>query len=506
MVEPLSTGLEKYESRKKNPELPLIIQGGMGVWISSSHLARTVAQTSEEIGIPMLGVTSLTGIGIIFSHRLQDGDEAALELLNQFPIPEIRDQVLREWGADVVKPAGYRYKPTPRLSDFSHPNKERRNSAIYLTLVASNAAVWEAKQGHSGKIGLNLLEKIQIPHLVELYGAMLAGVDDVIMGAGIPLQIPGILDSFSENRPASYKLDVAKATREYRMGFDPAEFIPPSYLKELKRPDFLAVVSYNLVAKLLATKASGYVNGFIIEGHTAGGHNANPRGKLIRDEAGEPIYGEKDKIDLDQIKELGRPFWLAGSYASPQKLQEALRLGAVGVQVGTIFECSDESGLREKDKASLKKAAFNGTLQVKAASTSPTGFLFQEALLAGTIADPAVYEKRPRNCSIGYLVTPYEISPGTLGHRCASEPIKAYVAKGGDAKDAEGMHCICNGLIAGSGFGLAADYGRKEEPSVVTAGKDFSFIPHLLKHEDDSYTVKDAALYMLQDFLPTPNF
>lgn len=504
MVEPLSAGLEKYESRKKNPRLPLIIQGGMGVWISSSHLARTVAKTSEEIGVPMLGVTSLTGVGIIFSHRLQDGDEAALESLNHFPVPEIRDQVLREWGVGVVKPAGYRYKPTPRLPDFSHPNKDRRNSAAYLTLVASHAAVWEAKQGHSGEIGLNVLEKIQIPHLWELYGAMLAGVDYVIMGAGIPLQIPGILDSFSQNKPSSYKLDVAKATREYRMEFDPAEFMPSSYLRELKRPDFLAVISYNLVAKLLTTKASGYVNGFIIEGHTAGGHNANPRGKLIRDKDGEPIYSEKDQINLDQIKELGRPFWLAGSYASPQKLQEALEVGAIGVQVGTIFECSDESGLREKDKSALKRAAFNGALQVSATYTSPTGYLFQEALLKGTIADPTTYAARTRNCSIGYLVTPYEISPGNLGHRCSSEPIKAYIAKGGDEEDTEGKHCICNGLIAGSGFGLAADYGRKEEPSVVTAGKDFSFIPHLMEHEDDSYTVKDAALYMLQEI--SPNF
>ena len=41
-------------------------------------------------------------------------------------------------------------------------------------------------------------------------------------------------------------------------------------------------------------KANGRVDGFVVEGPTAGGHNAPPRGKLQLNDAGEPIYGERD--------------------------------------------------------------------------------------------------------------------------------------------------------------------------------------------------------------------
>lgn len=38
---------------------------------------------------------------------------------------------------------------------------------------------------------------------------------------------------------------------------------------------------------------------------------------------GEPIYGPKDEVDLDKFKKAvkGLPFWLAGYYARPEKLQ-----------------------------------------------------------------------------------------------------------------------------------------------------------------------------------------
>jgi len=50
-------------------------------------------------------------------------------------------------------------------------------------------------------------------------------------------------------------------------------------------------------------KASGRIDGSV--GPTAAEHNA-PRGKLQRSEAGEPIYGERDKVDLQEMRELGQ--------------------------------------------------------------------------------------------------------------------------------------------------------------------------------------------------------
>ncbi len=93
-------------------------------------------------------------------------------------------------------------------------------------------------------------------------------------------------------------------------------------------------------------RASGRVDGFVIESPTAGGHNAPPRGKLQLNPAGEPVYGERDRVNIAEMRELGVPFWLAGGFGNAEKLRDALDQGAAGIQVGTAFAFSEESGLR----------------------------------------------------------------------------------------------------------------------------------------------------------------
>src|SRR5208283_6095446 len=181
-------------------------------------------------------------------------------------------------------------------------------------------------------------------HLSSLYGAMLAGVAYVLMGAGIPLKIPGVLDLLANHEPASYELQVTGAQDgdDTTIHFAPQDFMERA-LPPLLRPNFLAIVASNTLAVTLRKKANGRVDGFVVEGPTAGGHNAPPRGKLQLDKAGEPVYGERDSVDLEKIRELGLPFWLAGGYGSPEKVREALALGAAGVQVGTAFAYCEES-------------------------------------------------------------------------------------------------------------------------------------------------------------------
>ena len=67
---------------------------------------------------------------------------------------------------------------------------------IELCIVANFVEVFLAREGHDGPVGINYLEKIQLPVLPSIYGAMLAGVAAVLMGAGIPIRVPGILDAF----------------------------------------------------------------------------------------------------------------------------------------------------------------------------------------------------------------------------------------------------------------------------------------------------------------------
>src|SRR5690606_19057079 len=132
--------------------------------------------------------------------------------------------------------------------------------------------------------------------------------------------------------------------------FDPREHWEGLTPPVLKRPYFFPIIASNSLATMLARKANGRVDGFVIEGPTAGGHNAPPRGELRLNERGEPMYGERDEVDLEKMKELGLPFWLAGSTGSPEKLLEALSAGAAGVQVGTLFAYTNESGVTRANK------------------------------------------------------------------------------------------------------------------------------------------------------------
>ena len=97
-----------------------------------------------------------------------------------------------------------------------------------------------------------------------------------------------------------------------------------------------------MLAQALLKRSEGQLDGFVIEGPTAGGHNAPPRGALELNEKGEPIYGKKDEVNPEMMKPLGLPFWLAGGYGHPHQVQAALEVGAAGVQVGTAFALCDE--------------------------------------------------------------------------------------------------------------------------------------------------------------------
>src|SRR5690606_31183363 len=113
-----------------------------------------------------------------------------------------------------------------------------------ITMLASFVEVYLAREGHDGVVGVNLLTKVQMPNLATLYGAMLAGVDCVIMGAGIPREIPGVLDAFAEGRAASIRLDVEGGARDDSelLRFDPARHWQGE-APALARPLFLPIVA-----------------------------------------------------------------------------------------------------------------------------------------------------------------------------------------------------------------------------------------------------------------------
>jgi nitronate monooxygenase len=467
---------------------PVIIQGGMGAGVSSWRLARAVSQLGQ------LGVVSGTALDHILARRLQDGDPGGhmRRGLDQFPFRKMAARILEAYYIPGGKTESQPYKNLPKHS------KDSPRELIELCIVANFVEVNLAREGHGNPAGINYLEKIQIPHLPSLYGAMLAGVEYVLMGAGIPLKIPAVLDRLANHEPARYELQVTGAQDgdDTTITFVPRNFAEGE-LPPLLRPNFVAIVASNTLAVTLLKKANGRIDGFVVEGPAAGGHNAPPRGKLQLNEAGEPIYGERDKVDLAKMRELGLPFWLAGGYGTAEKLREALAAGANGVQVGTAFAFCAESGLRDDYKRALLKKAASGEAKVFTDPlASPTGYPFKAAQLEGTLSEREVYLARPRICDLGYLREAYRTTAGTIDYRCAGEPVTVYQSKGGKVENTVGRKCLCNALVANIGHPQVRA-GKYVESGLITSGDDLSEIPSFLPANRMAYNAADVIAKLL---------
>ncbi|WP_233201999.1 nitronate monooxygenase [Cryobacterium sp. Y11] len=465
--------------------LPTIIQGGMGVAVSSWQLARAVSQAGQ------LGVVSGTALDSVIARRLQDGDEGGhlRRAFAQFPVPALAGRVLRKYFRAGGRGPGVPYLPLAKLSQ--HPLVK----SLELSVVANFAEVWLAKEGHDGLVGINFLEKVQLATPSAAYGAMLAGVDYVLMGAGIPAEIPALLTGLARHETCALDLHVENSTSRYSVEFVP-EALTGGGLPPLRRPLFLAIVAAHVLAVYLTREASTRPDGFVIEGPGAGGHNAPPRGRGVFDDDGQPVYGPRDDADLAKVAAVGLPFWVAGGYGTPERVAEALALGAAGVQVGTLFALAAESGLDEPLRARVLGELDGPGLQIRTDPlASSTGFPFKVVTLPGTLSDAAVYEERPRLCDLGYLRVPYERTPGVLGYRCPAEPVATFVRKGGSAGEAAGRKCLCNALTANVGLSQTRRDGYEEVP-LVTLGTDLVGVTVLLAAHPEGWTAADAVAYL----------
>jgi len=174
----------------------------MGVAVSSWPLARAVAAAGQ------LGVVSGTALDAVLARRLQDGDPGGhlRTALAAFPVPEMAEHILARYFRLGGRRPGEPYSPVPRLG----LRQDRHTQE--LTVVANFAEVWLAKRGHRGLVGVNYLDKIRMAMPAAVYGAMLAGVDVVLAGAGIPRELPRLLNALAgQQQPVSLPVEVIDA-------------------------------------------------------------------------------------------------------------------------------------------------------------------------------------------------------------------------------------------------------------------------------------------------------
>lgn len=469
--------------------LPTIIQGGMGVAISDWRLARAVARTGN------LGVVSGTAIEVVVARRLQDGDVGGhvRRALAAFPIPRIAERIVSAYLVPGGRATETPYRATPMFS--VRPARLLQE----LTVAANFVEVHLAKEGHDGPVGINFLRKIEAPIPFGLYGAMLAGVDCVLVGAGNPREIPGLVTSLAAGEDVALDLRVQKSPADATVAFSPRGLFdakPPV----LRRPRFLAIVASNDLAGGLVASPDARPDGLVVEGPAAGGHNAPPRGPRQLDDRGQPVYGDRDRVDLTGLRSLGVPFWLAGRYGTPHGLREALDAGAAGVQVGTAFAFCADSGMAAPYRRTVLDKVRSGSVEVLTdGRASPTGFPFKVVQVDGSLSDDEVYAGRERVCDLGVLRVPYVRDNGTLGYRCPAEPVRSYTGtKGGRAANTEGRKCLCNGLLATAGFAQTRPDGSVEPP-LVTAGTDLSPVADLLATlpaDRTSYSAAEVVAYL----------
>lgn len=464
---------------------PWLIQGGMGVGVSGWRLARAIARTGQ------IGVVSGTALDAVVARELQNGDPGGhlRRALAAFPVPAIAEAVRDHYFAEGGIAENERYRSTPRMRLGADC------PARLLTVVSNFCEVWLAKEGHRGPVGINYMEKIQLAMVPAMFGAILAGVDYIMAGAGIPRQVPALASALARLEPVTSQISVAGDDEPVEQPFDPASVLCGADTGELHRPDVLAIVSLPSLASYLNRDQGTRPDGFVVEGYRAGGHSAPPRGPLQLDPAGEPIYGARDNADFTKMTKLGLPFWIAGGQCAPEHLAWARSVGAAGIQLGSVFALCEDSGLDPRLREEAIKRQLAGTLTVRNDPVaSPTAFPFKVAGLPGTLGDPEVQASRTRVCDLGYLRTPYRTERGTIGYRCPAEPTRAYLRKGGTTEEAQGRQCLCNGLLATIGLGQRRP-GGVEEPPIVTLGQDLDFLPRIAP-DGSPYTAESVVRWL----------
>jgi NAD(P)H-dependent flavin oxidoreductase YrpB (nitropropane dioxygenase family) len=506
-----------------------LIQGGMGVYVSNWRLARAVAK--EMPGITA-GTVSGTGLDVVYTRLLQLGDPGghirrALAAFDGLFGVDIGHRICERYfipggklpNARFKNPPSQTIRPLDGKAAFPAPLPDQpvvpiklgvEDDVVEMLIATGFSEVWLARQGHTGNIFINFLKKVELPLVYTMYGAMLAGAAGVIVGAGSPEGLPAICTRLAEHQPVAIELSVLyrESGETFEVPFDPRQVAAGKLAHApLQRPAFLAIASLESLVQALAHSPSMPPDGFIIEHHTAGGHNAGPQGPLVKDARGQPVYGAQDEPDLQAIRQVGLPFWLAGGYGSREKFQQALASGATGIQVGSNFALAEESGLKPAYRTAildLLKKETDETGMVLTTLFSPTGYPFKVAQLEGTLADEAVYAGRPRVCDLGLLQQLGLTKPGADGNRslfqrCPAAPVAGFLEKRGLQHNTEARRCLCNGLLAGVGLGQVSERKgqRVEEPAIVTLGNHLDGVRRLSSQGQSTYWARDAVYDIL---------
>ena len=331
----------------KGRKIPVpIIQGGMGVGVSLSPLASAVAREG--------------GVGIVSS--------ACLDRL-------------------VSKRKG------KRVATYD---------AAYEEVSLAKAS--------GGFTGINIMVALPRDYEASVRGALDAGADFIISGAGLPLQLPAI-----QSPRETALIPIISSARAL-------ELICKKWERLKYRPDAV-----------------------VLEGPLAGGH----LGFKI-----DQIELDSNKLEnlLPPVKDVAVkygdiPVIVAGGIYTHADIRRFLAMGADGVQMGTRFLATEESSASPGYKQAVIDAG-EEDIVVAHDPGSPCGFPFR-VIRQSPMYLSALTKARPPKCNKGYVLQKDEEGKYT---RCPARYSN------------EHHFCICNGLLSSAG------YNPKQEEPLFTVG------------------------------------
>jgi nitronate monooxygenase len=265
-------------------------------------------------------------------------------------------------------------------------------------------------KNRGGVAGINIMCALARDYNDSVRGALDAGADVIISGAGLPLTLPSIQDP-----KETALIPIVSSARAL-------EIICKKWEKLHYRPDAV-----------------------VLEGPLAGGH----LGFKI-----DQIDTEENKLEnlLPPVKDMARkygdfPIIVAGGIYTYEDILRYLRAGADGVQMGTRFLATEESSASPDYKNSVVSAGESDII-VAHDPGSPCGLPFR-IIKQSPMYVSALSKKRAPKCDKGYVLQKDREGKFSVCPAKASN---------------EHHFCICNGLLS------SANYNPVEEEPLYTVG------------------------------------
>ena len=330
--------------------------------------------------------------------------------------------VAREGGLGVLSSAAL-----DRIVSSRHGRKMKHREAAAQDVIDAK------KLANGGAIGMNIMVALINTYEDSVLGSMDGGVDAIISGAGLPMALPEII----LQHPRADEVALIPIVSSGRA----AEVILKRWSRSGRLPD-----------------------AFVVEGPLAGGHIA----WRDLDQANDPIFKLEillqEVLDVCKKWDLNIPVIAAGGVYNYEDISRYLAMGCAGVQMGTRFLATHESGANQNYKQLLVDCQ-EDDIELANKPGSPCGMLFR-VLKQSPFYQEALIRARAPKCDKGYL-----LNKGNCSAKLEND--KAF--------------CICNGLL--SSINLAP-----QEKDLYTVGQTAYRIDKILSVKNLMDELKNPSL------------